>query len=65
MVSEADRCASEDKKRREVVDARNAAEAQVYAAEKQLKELGDKVCGRVGVRARSAEGGWRCTVSVR
>jgi hypothetical protein len=44
-VSEAGRCAAEDKRRRELVDARNAAEAGTYQAEKQLRELGDKVQG--------------------
>ncbi len=35
--------ADEDRKRRELVEARNAADNAVYAAEKALRELGDKV----------------------
>ena len=42
-VREAEQYAEEDKKRREAVDARNAAEALVLSTEKSLEELGDKV----------------------
>jgi len=35
--------AEEDKKKRELVDARNHAEALIYTAEKSLKDAGDKV----------------------
>ena len=34
---------AEDKKKRELVDARNRAEALAYTAEKALKDAGDKV----------------------
>jgi hypothetical protein len=43
MVSEADKFADEDKKRREAVEAKNGAESLVYQTEKQLKEFADKV----------------------
>jgi molecular chaperone DnaK len=43
MVKDAELHASEDKKRRELVDAKNHAEATVHAAEKSLAEYGDKV----------------------
>ena len=43
MVKDAEIHAAEDKKRRELVDARNQGEAQVHAAEKALKDYGDKV----------------------
>jgi len=43
MVQEAEAHAVEDKKRRELVETRNQADAQVYAAEKQLRENGSKV----------------------
>lgn len=42
-VREAEQYAEEDKKRREAVDARNAAEALVLSTEKSLQELGDKI----------------------
>ncbi|OGJ86025.1 MAG: molecular chaperone DnaK [Candidatus Raymondbacteria bacterium RifOxyA12_full_50_37] len=43
MVKDAEAHASEDKKAREKIDAKNKAEQLVYATEKSLKELGDKV----------------------
>ncbi len=41
-VSEAERFADEDKKRREEVDARNEADQMVYQTEKLINEEGDK-----------------------
>jgi molecular chaperone DnaK len=43
MVTEAERNASTDKERREKVDRKNQADSLAYQAEKQLKDLGDKV----------------------
>ncbi len=43
MVREAEEHASEDKARRETVDARNQADALLHSTEKNLKEFGDKV----------------------
>jgi molecular chaperone DnaK len=43
MRKDAESHASEDKKQRELVDARNQADSVVYEAEKQLRELADKV----------------------
>ena len=43
MVKEAETHAAEDKKRRELVEAKNQAEALVHSTEKTLQELGDKV----------------------
>jgi molecular chaperone DnaK len=43
MVRDAEQHASEDKSRRELIDARNQAENTVYETEKNLKEWGDKV----------------------
>ncbi len=45
MVKEAEQYAEDDKKRRELVEARNHADALVHATEKNLKEFGDKVPG--------------------
>ena len=42
-VSESEKYAAEDKKRREEVDARNHADQLVYQTEKTLGELGDKL----------------------
>lgn len=43
MVNEAEKYAEEDKKRREVAEARNQADSLAYSAEKSLNDLGDKV----------------------
>jgi len=43
MVKDAESHASEDKKKREVIEARNQADGLVYTTEKALKEHGDKV----------------------
>ena len=43
MVNEAEQHAEEDKKRRELVEARNHADALVHTTGKNLKEFGDKV----------------------
>jgi molecular chaperone DnaK len=43
MVEDAESHAEEDKKRRELVEARNQAEALVHSTEKALAEHGDKV----------------------
>jgi len=42
-VEEAKRYEADDKKRREVIDARNTADSLVYQTEKALRDLGDKV----------------------
>ncbi len=44
-VKDAEAHASEDKKKKEEIEARNNAESLVYNSEKTLKELGDKVSG--------------------
>jgi len=43
MKKEAESHAEEDKKKREVVDAKNQADQLIYSTEKTLKEHGDKV----------------------
>jgi molecular chaperone DnaK len=43
MVKEAEANAAQDKKRRELVEARNSAEALIHSAQKSLSEHGDKV----------------------
>ena len=47
MVKDAERFASEDKKRREVAEARNQADSLVHSTERQLTEHGDKVSAEV------------------
>ncbi len=43
MVNDAEQHAEEDRKRRELAEARNQADSLAYSAEKSLKDLGDKV----------------------
>jgi molecular chaperone DnaK len=47
MVQEAERHREEDRSRKEEVEARNQADSVIYAAEKTLRDLGDKVPGHV------------------
>ncbi len=43
MVKDAELHAAEDKKRRELIDARNQGEALIHSTEKSMKDYGDKV----------------------
>ena len=43
MVNEAERNASTDKEKRDRIEAKNQADSLAYQAEKQVKDLGDKV----------------------
>ena len=45
MVKDAEANAEADKAKREAVDAKNEADSLIYATEKSLKDLGDKVSG--------------------
>jgi molecular chaperone DnaK len=42
-IKEAELHADEDKKKRELIDARNTADSLIYQTEKSLKEMGDKI----------------------
>ncbi|GFO81239.1 MAG: chaperone protein DnaK [Methyloceanibacter sp.] len=57
MVKEAESHAEEDKKRRELVEVRNQAEALVHSTEKMLSDFGDKVAAedKSAVEAAMAE----------
>jgi molecular chaperone DnaK len=54
MVKDAEAHAAEDKKFRELVDARNQAEALIHASEKSLEEFGEKVEAEERARIESA-----------
>ena len=43
MVKDAEAHSSEDKKKRELIEARNQADSLAYSTEKSLKEFGDKI----------------------
>jgi molecular chaperone DnaK len=54
MVRDAEAHAEEDKKFRELAETRNRADALVHAAEKSLKDLGDKVASEDRARVEAA-----------
>jgi len=43
MVKDAENNAAEDKKRKELIEAKNAADSLIYSTEKTLKDYGDKL----------------------
>jgi molecular chaperone DnaK len=43
MMNDADRFKEEDKKQREIIETRNAADSLVYSSEKTLEEFGDQI----------------------
>jgi molecular chaperone DnaK len=45
MVKEAEANAVDDKKRKELVEAKNHAEALIHSTNKSMSELGDKISG--------------------
>ena len=54
MRKEAEAHATEDKQRRDLIDARNTADNSIYAAEKVMNELGDKVPPEVKTEVQAA-----------
>jgi molecular chaperone DnaK len=53
MIRDAQQHAAEDKARRELVDARNAADSLAYSVERSIKEMGDRVPAHERARAES------------
>ncbi len=43
LVRDAEQHAEEDKRRKELIEARNQADSMIYSVEKNIKEFGDKV----------------------
>jgi molecular chaperone DnaK len=54
MIREAEAHAEEDRRRRELIEARNAGDALVYNAEKTLKDLGEKADAARRARVEAA-----------
>jgi molecular chaperone DnaK len=54
MVKEAEAHAEEDKRRKELVEARNQADAAIYSAEKALKEAATKISAELKKQAEQA-----------
>jgi molecular chaperone DnaK len=54
LVKDAEAHADEDKKKRELVEARNSADAMIYSTEKSISDLGDKVDSETKTKVESA-----------
>ena len=54
MINDAEAHAEEDKKARELIDAKNSAETMIHATEKSITDLGDKVEADEKAAAESA-----------
>jgi molecular chaperone DnaK len=53
LVKDAELHAEEDKKKRELVEAKNQADAVIYQTEKSLKDVGDKIDGETKANIES------------
>ncbi len=63
MRKEAESHADEDRKRKELIEARNNADNAIYTAEKALRDLGDKVPANVKSQVEDSIGKLRQTTS--
>ena len=52
-IRDAEQHADEDKKKRELIDARNTADSLIYTTEKSIKDLGDKVDAETKAKVES------------
>ena len=62
LIKDAEMNADEDKKKRELVEARNQADALIYSTEKSIKELGDKVDGETKSKVEAASAALRTAI---
>jgi molecular chaperone DnaK len=63
MMKDAESHAEEDKKRREEIETRNRADQAVYAAEKMLQDMGDKLPSSDKAAVESAVEGLKSAIS--
>ncbi len=54
LIRDAELHAEEDKKKKELVEARNAADTLIYSTEKSMKDMGDKVDGATRSQVEAA-----------
>ncbi|MEW6046224.1 MAG: molecular chaperone DnaK [Bacillota bacterium] len=59
MVKEAEKFAEEDRRRKELAEARNQADSLIYSTDKMVKDLGDKVTASQKERIEQAKSGLR------
>jgi len=62
MTEEADRFKEDDKKKRELIEARNGADALIHSTEKSIKELGEKVAAADKTAIETAIGNLKTAV---
>jgi molecular chaperone DnaK len=62
LVKDAEVHAEEDKRRRELVEARNQADALIYSTEKSITELGDKVDSETKTKVEEATAALRTAI---
>jgi molecular chaperone DnaK len=53
MIRDAEQHADEDRRRRELIEARNAADSLAYSVERSIKEMGDRVPAHERARAEA------------
>src|SRR5512145_2779449 len=63
MMKDAESHADEDKKRREEIETRNRADQAVYAAEKMLQEMGDKLAASDKTAVQNAVDGLKKAIA--
>jgi molecular chaperone DnaK len=54
LIRDAEMHAEEDKKKKELVEARNGADTLIYSTEKSMKDLGEKVDGATRAQVEAA-----------
>jgi molecular chaperone DnaK len=62
LIKDAEMNADEDKKKRELVETRNQADALIYSTEKSIKELGDKVDAETKSKVEAASAALRTAI---
>jgi molecular chaperone DnaK len=62
LVKDAEMHADDDKQKRELVEARNQADALIYSTEKSIKELGDKVDDETKSKVEAASAALRTAI---
>jgi len=62
LIKDAEMNADDDKKKRELVEARNQADALIYSTEKSIKELGDKVDNETKSKVEAASAALRTAI---
>jgi molecular chaperone DnaK len=63
MMKDAESHAEEDRKRREEIETRNRADQSVYAAEKMLQDMGDKIPASDKTAVQTAIDGLKSAIS--